>query len=235
VRSSADVFALLVDEDSPARTALSDALRSRGYDVATIDTAASALGFVEDWWPDVMIIDDALPDIDGKRLCSQLRREGVDVPIMLIGKPRSSNGDGDRAGADSASICGADDVLAKPFELEDLLSRLCLLIGSDPSHPEEKPIRIGHLRLDRSLRRVWLGTTELRLTKTEFDLLELFCTNAGKVMRHRDLQEAVWGPRLRGRSKNLAVYVGYLRRKLEADGENRLIHTVRGVGYIFRA
>jgi two-component system, OmpR family, response regulator MprA len=234
VNSSAEVFTLLVDEDSPARSALSEALKSRGYEVATIGTAASALDFVEDWWPDLMIIDDALPDVDGKCLCRRLRAEGVEVPIMLIGNRTNSGRTNGSFDADPVSDCGADQILSKPFELDDLLSRLSGLVGLDPAYPEEKPIRIGHVRLDRSLRRAWRGTNELELTKTEFNLLELFCTNAGKVMKHRELQDAVWGPRLRGRSKNLAVYVGYLRRKLEAGGEQRLIHTVRGVGYIFR-
>jgi two-component system response regulator MprA len=175
-----------------------------------------------------------MPGVDGLAVCRVLRGDGDHTPILMLTARVETP---DRvAGLDA----GADDYLPKPFELDELLARLRALLrraavqGGDAARPAET-LTAGALRLVPAARRVWWGGSELHLSKTEFDLLELLLRNEGIVLDHGTIYERIWGYDFGADSKNLAVYIGYLRRKLAAAGAPPLIHTVRGVGYTVRA
>ncbi|GAA2608521.1 DNA-binding response regulator [Paractinoplanes durhamensis] len=178
-----------------------------------------------------MILDVSMPVLDGLETCRRLRADGVLVPVLML---TARDDVGDRvAGLDA----GADDYLAKPFALQELLARLRALlrrslITTPPPAPEH--LTYADLRLDPSTREVWRGTRPLRLTRTEFDILETFLRHPKQVLTRTVLFEQVWGYDFGEDSNSIAVYLGYLRRKLEAEGETRLLHTVRGVGFVLR-
>jgi two-component system response regulator MprA len=170
-----------------------------------------------------------MPGVDGLGVCRVLRSDGCRIPVLMLTARVET---ADRvAGLDA----GADDYLPKPFELDELLARLRALLRraspeseGDPAGP---PVQMAGLRVDAAARRVWWHTAELTLSKTEFDLLELLVRNAGIVLTHSAIYDRIWGYDFGPDSKNLAVYIGYLRRKLDAAGAPSLIRTVRGVGY----
>ena len=176
------------------------------------------------------IVDVMMPNIDGLTVCRVLRAERDRLPILMLTARTETS---DRvAGLDA----GADDYLAKPFELAELMARVrALLRRSRPDENEATPaLQVADLRVDPEARRAWRGDVELELSKTEFDLLELLVRNAGIVLDHSLIYERIWNYDFGPDSKNLAVYISYLRRKLEGDGDAKLIHTVRGVGYTVR-
>jgi two-component system, OmpR family, response regulator MprA len=181
---------------------------------------------------DLLLLDVSMPVLDGLTVCRVLRSEGDGVPILMLTARTQTS---DRvAGLDA----GADDYVPKPFELDELLARVRALLrrsraGDDRQGPAEH-LRLGDLRIDTAGRRVWRGDRELLLSKTEYELLELLVRNAGVVLDHATIYDRIWNYDFGPDSKNLAVYIGYLRRKTEAAGESRLIHTVRGVGYTAR-
>lgn len=210
------------------------ALTLEGYRVDAVADGAAALGVIRDSPPDALLLDVMMPVLDGLTVCRVLRAERQRLPILML-TARTETGDR-VAGLDA----GADDYLAKPYALEELLARVRALLRRAGTAAVEDPVSerdhlmLGDLHLDVPARRVWRTGGDLDLTKTEFEVLELLVRNAGIVLTHSQIYDAIWGYDFGPDSKNLAVYIGYLRRKTEADGQSRLIHTVRGVGYVAR-
>ncbi|MFT3851213.1 MAG: response regulator transcription factor [Ilumatobacteraceae bacterium] len=223
---------LLADDDRAIRESLSRALGLQGYEVVQAPDGAAALAIVEKAQPDAAILDVMMPNVDGLTVCRVLRAERNRLPILML-TARTETADR-VAGLDA----GADDYLAKPFELDELFARVrALLRRARPDDGSEEPtsLTLGDLRIEPSARRVWRAGREVELSKTEFDLLELLVRNQGIVLDHTTIYERIWGYDFGPDSKNLAVYISYLRRKLEGPGDAKLIHTVRGVGYTARA
>jgi two-component system response regulator MprA len=219
---------LVVEDDAHVRDAVSRALRFEGYDVHTAVDGNDALLRVDDLAPDVIVLDVLMPGTDGLAVCRLLRARGNATPILMLTARHEVS---DRvAGLDA----GADDYLVKPFALDELLARLRALLRRASVTGGDEVLRVGDMLLDPSRRQVWRGEKELNLTKTEFDLLELLMFNAGIVVQRETIYERIWGFDFETSSKSLDVYIGYLRRKTEADGGTRVIHTVRGVGYTAR-
>jgi two-component system response regulator MprA len=225
---------LVADDDRAIRTSLARALELEGYDVVAVPDGAAALDAARNEPPDVLVLDVMMPGVDGLTVCRVLRAERDRTPILMLTARTETS---DRvAGLDA----GADDYLPKPFELDELLARLrALLRRAQPpgegATDEGTTLRLADLRVDTAARRVWRGEREIDLSKTEFDLLELLVRNAGIVLDHSTIYDRIWGYDFGPDSKNLAVYISYLRRKIEANGEPKLIHTVRGVGYTVRS
>ena len=223
---------LLADDDRAIRESLSRALGLQGYEVVQAPDGAAALAMVEKDQPDAAILDVMMPNVDGLTVCRVLRAERNRLPILML-TARTETADR-VAGLDA----GADDYLAKPFELDELFARVRALLRRarpDDGPGEPATLTLGDLRIEPSARRVWRAGREVELSKTEFDLLELLVRNQGIVLDHTTIYERIWGYDFGPDSKNLAVYISYLRRKLEGPGESKLIHTVRGVGYTARA
>ena len=221
---------IVVDDDPPIRRMLERTLAAEGYAVRTAADGGAALAAVEKSVPDLIVLDVAMPGVDGLAVARRLRSKGLGVPILML---TARDGVPDRvAGLDA----GADDYLVKPFALDELLARLrALLRRTNMSDGSEEVLRVGDLSLDPARRQVWRSDRELELTKTEFDLLELLLYNAGIVLTREQIYERIWGFDFETSSKSLDVYISYLRRKTEEGGEPRLIHTVRGVGYTARS
>lgn len=225
---------LVVEDDRAARKALDRALRLEGYGVASVADGRAALAAQAAKQADVIVLDLMLPYLDGVGVATTLRSRGDATPILML---TARDGVGDRVrGLDA----GADDYLPKPYALDELLARLRALLrrfpaGGDPvsndANPAGAELAVADLRLNESSRRAWRGDRELELSRTEFDLLATLARNHEIVMSHASLYDQVWGYDY-GDSNNLAVYVRYLRRKTEDGGDARLIHTVRGVGYV---
>ena len=217
---------LVIDDDEQLLTALRRALAYEGYDVAVAPSGEEGLRLARDAPPDLVVLDVRLPGLDGLEVCRRLRAGG-DVPILMLTAKDSIP---DRvAGLDQ----GADDYLVKPMELEELLARVrALLRRRTPT--TGGALRLADLTLDPATRAVRRGDRDLSLTPKEFDLLVLFLQHPRQVLTRELLFERVWGYDFDGQSNVLDVYVGHLRTKLEADGEPRLLHTVRGVGYALR-
>src|SRR2546430_13262208 len=219
---------LVVEDDAHVREAVARALRFEGYDVHTAVDGNEALVHAAEIAPDAVLLDVLMPGTDGLTVCRRLRERGDQTPILMLTARHEVT---DRvAGLDA----GADDYLVKPFALDELLARLRALLRRTSVTGEAGVLRAGDLSLDPQRREAWRGTRELGLTKTEFDLLELLLANANIVVTRDTIYERIWGYDFETSSKSLDVYIGYLRRKTEADGEPRLIRTVRGVGYTLR-
>jgi two-component system response regulator MprA len=218
---------LVVDDEQAVRDALARALTSAGYEPELADTGVEALERLERQnGIDAVVLDVLMPGLDGLEVCRRLRSAGNEVPVLML---TARDAVGDRvAGLDA----GADDYLVKPFALEELLARMRALLrrsGGDGS-----ALRFADLTLDPGTYEASRGERRLELTRTEFQLLELFLRNPRQVLTRSLIYERVWGYDFGFGSNSLHVYIGYLRRKLEAGGEPRLIHTVRGVGYALR-
>ena len=221
---------LVVDDDRAVRTALERALVIEGYDVATAADGVGALEHAGD--VDVMVLDLTMPNLGGLDVCRRLREQGSALPILVLTARHST---ADRVtGLDA----GADDYLVKPFALEELLARLRVLVrrfGPAPPGPDApRVIRLADLELDAAGHRVVRDGELIELTRTEFALLQLLLEHAGQVLTRSQIYDRVWGYEPPDSSNSLDVYIGYLRRKTEAEGRSRLIHTVRGVGYVAR-
>lgn len=222
---------LVADDDRAIRESLERLLDLEGYRVATVPDGAAALDAVRADPPDLLVLDLMMPSVDGLTVCRVLRRDRDRTPILMLTARTETS---DRvAGLDA----GADDYLPKPFDPAELLARVRALLRR--SLPDEEPaggatIEVADLRIDPAARRCWRGERELELTKTEFDLLELLAYNAGIVLDRARIYEEIWGYDFGPDSKNLAVYISYLRRKVDDGAEPKLIHTVRGVGYSLR-
>jgi two-component system, OmpR family, response regulator MprA len=222
---------LVADDDRAIRESLARALELDGYEVELASDGAAALATIRSSRPDVAILDVMMPNIDGLTVCRVLRAERDRLPVLMLTARTETR---DRvAGLDA----GADDYLPKPFELAELLARLRALIRRSRPDEVEVPstqLTVADLRVEPDSRRAWRGDTEIELSKTEFDLLELLVRNAGIVLDHTTIYERIWNYDFGPDSKNLAVYISYLRRKIDAGDLPRLIHTVRGVGYTVR-
>jgi two-component system, OmpR family, response regulator MprA len=234
---------LLAEDDRAIRNALERALALEGYRVTAVADGVEALAQAHKNPPDVLVLDVMMPGIDGLQVCRVLRAEGDRTPVLMLTALVET---ADRiAGLDA----GADDYVVKPFDVEEVFARLRALLrrtGTDavapvPDVPKQAPeqapqrqVEAAGLRMDPQARRAWRGERELELTRTEFELLELLVRNAGIVLDHSTIYDRIWGYDFGPGSKNLAVYVGYLRRKLDHPGAPQLIHTVRGVGYVLR-
>jgi two-component system response regulator MprA len=224
---------LVAEDDRAVREALVRALQLEGYTVVAANNGAEALEAVRQAQPDVLLLDVSMPLVDGLTVCRVLRSEDNHLPVLMLTARTETS---DRvAGLDA----GADDYLPKPYDLDELLARVRALLrrsnyaGDIDARPADELV-LGDLRLDPSGRRVFRGERELQLSKTEFDLLELLVANQGIVLDHSTIYDRIWHYDFGPDSKNLAVYIGYLRRKTEAEGEARVVHTVRGVGYTAR-
>ncbi|MCX4576715.1 response regulator transcription factor [Streptomyces sp. NBC_01571] len=240
---------LLAEDDRAIRHALERALTLEGYAVTAVADGVEALAQAHRTPPDILVLDVMMPGIDGLQVCRVLRAEGDRTPILMLTALVET---ADRiAGLDA----GADDYVVKPFDVEEVFARLRALLrrtspvnGAPAGGPEIASatapapasrealgqLAAAGLHMDVQARRAWRGQRELELTRTEFELLELLVRNAGIVLDHATIYDRIWGYDFGPGSKNLAVYVGYLRRKLDGPGAPALIHTVRGVGYVLR-
>lgn len=225
---------LVVDDEQAVRESLRRSLKFNGYDVVLAADGVQAVEAVHSDNPELLILDVMMPNMDGLEVCRTLRSEGWDRPILVL---TARDGVSDRvAGLDA----GADDYLPKPFALEELLARVRSLvrraaadsIGAQP--PAETQLSFEDLKLDADTREVTRGGRQISLTRTEFALLHLLMENPRKVLSRNTILEEVWGYDFPTSGNALEVYIGYLRKKTEEDGEPRLIHTVRGVGYVMR-
>ncbi len=222
-------YIAIVDDDGAIRTALGRALRMENYDVELFEDGTSAMKSIQLRAPDAIVLDLQLPDIDGLEICRRIRRAGDATPILMLTARDAVN---DRVeGLD----VGADDYLVKPFDLAELLARLrALLRRSSVAEGDETVLRFEDLTLNPQTREVQRGSRLIELTKIEFDLLELFLQHPRQVLTRDQILDLVWGYNFDSGTNSLAVYIGYLRRKLEEKEEARLIQTVRGVGYALR-
>ena len=224
---------LVVDDDQAVREALRRSLIFNGYTVTLAEDGGEALHKIETDRPDMAILDVMMPKLDGLEVARELRANGDDLPILLLTARDSVS---ERvAGLDA----GADDYLPKPFALEELLARTRSIMrrAARPAAnegEEHKPLKFKDLTMDLETRDVMRGGRAISLTRTEFSLLELLMRNPRKVLTRNTILEEVWGYEFPTSGNALEVYIGYLRRKTEADDEARLIHTVRGVGYVLR-
>lgn len=225
---------LVVDDDRAVRESLARSLHYSGYEVDTAEDGVEALAKLSSMRPDAVIMDVMMPRLDGLEATRMLRANGNDVPILVL---TARDAVGDRVDGLDA---GADDYMVKPFALDELLARLRALTRrsraeSEPESPEEaEALSFSDLTLDPQTREVTRGGRRISLTRTEFALLQVFLQNPRKVLERSWLLHEVWGFDFPTTANSLEVYIGYLRRKTENDGEPRLIHTVRGVGYVLR-
>lgn len=240
---------LIAEDDRRVRESLERAFRLEGYEVVAVPDGGAALRAHDERRPDVVVLDVSMPNADGVSVCRMLRRRGHDTQVLMLTARHEVE---DRvAGLDA----GADDYLVKPFALEELLARLRARLRaaedkrSEASRPDRVPggayaagasacavnlLRLDDLEMDLDGRQATRAGRRIQLSRTEFDLLELLMRNAGIVLGRFDIYEHVWDSTLDTESKTLDVYIGYLRRKTEQDGGSRLIHTVRGFGYVAR-
>ncbi|MGO9974606.1 MAG: response regulator transcription factor [Solirubrobacteraceae bacterium] len=219
---------LVVDDEPAVRRALERALRLERYDVDLAADGREALDTLAEHQADVIILDVMMPEIDGLEVCRRLRAAGDHTPILML---TARDAIDDRViGLD----VGADDYLVKPFALRELQARLRALLRRSSEDGDAEVLRFGELTLDPAAHEVRRGERVIELSKTEFMLLELFMKHPKQVLTRSTIFESVWGYDFGPTSNALGVYMGYLRRKTEEGGEPRLLHTVRGIGYVLR-
>ena len=218
---------LVVDDDASVRALLRDVLECEGYDVEAAADGYAALRAVSAARPDAVVLDVMMPGLSGVEVVRRLRADGHELPVCVLS---ARDEVADRV---EGLRAGADDYLVKPFELEELVARLHALLRRRPDRPPV-PLEVGDLRIDPVRRLVRRGEREIELTGREFDLLDALARHAGIVLSRKQLLEQVWGYTFDVDGNVVDQFVSYLRRKLEAEGEERVIHTVRGVGFVLR-
>jgi two-component system, OmpR family, response regulator MprA len=227
---------LIVDDEPAVREALRRSLAFEGYDTAEAVDGIDALAQFPTYQPDLLVLDIQMPRMDGVTAARRLRASGATTPILML---TARDTVGDRVtGLDS----GADDYLVKPFELDELFARIRALLrrtsyavaAAGVEEPDNNILAFADLRMDLATREVTRNERRVELTRTEFTLLEMFLAHPRQVLTREQILKAVWGFDFEPSSNSLDVYVMYLRRKTEAGGESRLVHTVRGVGYALR-
>ncbi|WP_137994344.1 response regulator transcription factor [Streptomyces vilmorinianum] len=228
---------LIVDDEPAVREALRRSLAFEGYGTEEAVDGIDALARMESYRPDLVVLDVQMPRMDGLTAARRIRASGSTVPILML---TARDTVGDRVtGLDA----GADDYLVKPFELDELFARIRALLrrssyasasSASSAEPEGDVLTFGDLRMDLATREVTRAGRPVELTRTEFTLLEMFLAHPRQVLTREQILKAVWGFDFEPSSNSLDVYVMYLRRKTEAGGEPRLVHTVRGVGYVLR-
>lgn len=217
---------LVVDDERPVREAIERALKLEGYEVLLAQDGADALKTFTDTPTDAIVLDIMMPNVDGLEVCRRIRAVGDSTPILLL---TARDAVEDRV---SGLDAGADDYLVKPFALAELLARLRALLRRTVANGEKHILKFADLSLNGETREIKRAERSISLTRTEFLLLELFMRNPTRVLTREVIFDRVWGYDFGPDSNSLEVYIGYLRRKTEAGGEPRLIHTVRGVGYV---
>ena len=219
---------LIAEDDQGVRTSLTRALTFQNYNVIAVNDGAQALEAIDAQLPDLVILDVSMPHVDGLTACRMIREKHRSLPILMLTARHEVS---DRvAGLDA----GADDYVVKPFALEELSARVRSMLRRTHVSDETQNLVVTDLILDLRSRTAHRGKRELILTKTEFDLLELLMQNVGIVLERDTLYDRIWGFNFETGSRSLDVYIGYLRRKTEEGGEPRVLHTIRGVGYIVR-
>jgi two-component system response regulator PrrA len=218
---------LVVDDDEAIRTALERALGLEGFVVATVDGGHAALEAVDADPPDVLVLDVVMPDLDGVAVTQALRNQGRELPILILS---ALDEVGDRVAGLQA---GADDYLVKPFAVDELVARLRALLRRR-REPVSVPLRVGDVVVDPARHIARRADRDLELTRREFELLETFARHTGIVLSRQQLLSQVWGYDFTVDGNVVDVFVGYLRRKLEAGGEPRILRTVRGVGFVLK-
>jgi len=221
---------LVVDDDKAVRESLRRSLEFNGYDVVLAADGAEALAGISAAAPDIVVMDVMMPRLDGIETTKALRQAGNELPILVL---TARDAVGDRVDGLDA---GADDYLAKPFALQELLARMrALLRRAVPAEGEgDEVLSFSDLTMNTASREVSRAGRSIELTRTEFALLEMFLRRPRRVLERSFILEEVWGYDFPTTANSLEVYVGYLRRKTEAEGESRLLHTVRGVGYVLK-
>ena len=218
---------LIVDDESAVRNALRRAVALAGYDVQLAADGEQAIVTLRDSVPDAVVLDVLMPGVDGLEVCRRMRAAGDRTPVLMLTARETV---ADRvAGLDA----GADDYVVKPFDLDELLARVRALLRR-ASNGDGSVLKFQDLMLDRGAREAARGTRRIELTSTEYNLLELFMRHPRQVLTRSLIYERVWEYDFGPLSNSLSVYMGYLRRKLEAGGESRVLHTVRGTGYVLR-
>ncbi|WP_033324377.1 response regulator transcription factor [Streptomyces yerevanensis] len=232
-----DIQRILIVDDEPAvREALQRSLAFEGYDTEVAVDGADALEKATAYQPDLVVLDIQMPRMDGLTAARRMRGAGTTTPILML---TARDTVGDRVtGLDA----GADDYLVKPFELDELFARIRALLRRSSyaasiagATQDDEAMTFADLRMDLATREVTRGGRQVELTRTEFTLLEMFMAHPRQVLTREQILKAVWGFDFEPSSNSLDVYVMYLRRKTEAGGEPRLVHTVRGVGYVLRS
>jgi two-component system, OmpR family, response regulator MprA len=219
---------LVVDDEPAVRDAVQRALKLENYDVETAHDGSKALKMLAISSPDLVVLDVLMPAIDGLEVCRRLRSAGDSTPILMLTARDSV------ANRVEGLDAGADDYLVKPFALDELLARVRALLRRSAPDGGQQLLRFSDVTLDLATREVRRGSRPIELTRTEFLLLELFLNNPRRVLTREIILDRVWGFDFGPESNSLEVYIGYLRKKMEAAGEPRLIHTIRGVGYVLR-
>jgi two-component system response regulator MprA len=222
---------LVVDDEPAVREALERALKLEGYEVALAADGVQALQVLDEGPPDAVVLDLLMPRVDGIELCKRMRHSGDRTPVLML---TARDAVADRV---SGLDAGADDYLVKPFALPELLARVRALLRrakNEDGQDSSETLRFSDLELDPLSFEVHRNGRRIELTRTEFLLLELFLRHPRQVLTRSVIFENVWGYDFGPRSNSLEVYMGYLRRKTEAQGEPRLLQTVRGVGYVLK-
>jgi two-component system response regulator MprA len=218
---------LIVDDESAVRNSLRRAFALAGYDVELAADGEQAIVTLRDSAPDAVVLDVLMPGVDGLEVCRRMRAAGDRTPVLMLTARETV---ADRvAGLDA----GADDYVVKPFDLDELLARMRALLRR-ASNGDASQLKFQDLILDRGAREALRGARRIELTSTEYNLLELFMRHPRQVLTRSLIYERVWEYDFGPLSNSLSVYMGYLRRKLEAGGESRVLHTVRGTGYVLR-